>query len=75
MNRPRFSGDQIAATQPARDEGGLTPGSFMVCPAAVQAAMGGGFGPALEVYRLAYEQARAALGPSLLERHLRPARD
>jgi hypothetical protein len=50
-----------------------SPGDFMVCPPGVMPAAAVATGWAQELYRRAYEQARAALAPSWFERLTGPS--
>jgi hypothetical protein len=62
-------GDGVILSQP-RPSGAFSAAGFAVCPAPLRPWVGMPDGWVQEVYRLAYEQARAALLPPWHERSL-----
>jgi hypothetical protein len=71
MNRHRFSRQPEAYRLPQTTLPTINPGAFIICPVVLVQGLPleQQFGQGL-LYRLAFEQAQAALRPSLPERNL-----
>lgn len=72
-NRIFGEGEALSPPRPAAPA--VWTGGFVVCPLPVRAHLGEPGGWALEIYRLAYEQAQAALRPSWHDRTLVSSRN
>lgn len=70
MIHDRLSGDGFSVIPPHATELAPAPGAFVVCPCAIAGGGGLAAGSVEAIYRLAYEQARAALLPPWHERNL-----
>jgi hypothetical protein len=70
MDHERPSGDGFSLIQPRSSKMTMSPGAFVICPCMLPTGGRSPDGGVEDVYRLAYEQARAALLPPWHERHL-----
>ena len=69
MNRARFFGEGTIDPLPRPERPALSAAAFVACPAALRPAANAGW--VEDLYRLAFEQARAAVTPSWYERSRR----
>lgn len=68
MDRPRIFGEGDYVSIPAASAPMFTAGGFVACPAVLMGCLAGQAGWSPGIYQLAYEQARAAMRPTLYER-------
>lgn len=73
MQSSRFSGIPTDRSASSAGMTSTSPSAFMVCPPGVMPPGAVANGWAQELYRRAYEQARAALTPSWFERLTGPS--